>query len=77
MLVETFVLSELMKLQTVSETPVSIWQWREREGREVGFVAGIVLHLGTKSSSFGERIHAVPVSALWGHAILLGSPIPG
>lgn len=109
MLVETFVLTELMKLQTVSATPVSIWQYREREGREIDFVlegpsgsvvgievkgttspgadsaqhlrwlrdrlgdrfvSGIVLHLGTRSSSFGDRIHAIPVSALWGHAPL-------
>jgi predicted AAA+ superfamily ATPase len=109
MLVETFVLSELMKLQTVSTTPVTIWQWREQEGREVDFIlegpsgsiigievkgstspgadsaqhlrwlrdrlgdrftAGIVLHLGSRSSSFGERIHAIPVSALWGNAPL-------
>jgi len=34
------------------------------------FTAGIVLHLGSRSSSFGDRIHAVPVSALWGHAML-------
>lgn len=109
MLVETFVLSELMKLQTASTTPVTIWQWREREGREIDFIlegpggsvigievkgsaspgadsaqhlrwlrdrlgdrfaAGVVLHLGSRSSSFGERIHAVPVSALWGNATL-------
>lgn len=32
------------------------------------FVAGVVLHLGTRASSFGDNIHAIPVSALWGHA---------
>jgi hypothetical protein len=31
---------------------------------------GIVLHLGSRTSSFGEGIQAIPVSALWGHAAL-------
>jgi uncharacterized protein len=106
-LVETFVLTELMKLAAVSEEPVSIWQFRENDNREIDFVlegpggavvgievkattspgadtakhlrwlrdrlgerftAGVVLHLGQRASSFGDNIHAVPVSALWGHA---------
>lgn len=106
-LVETFVHSELMKLATVSEQPVSIWQLRENDSREIDFIlegpggavvgievkattspgadtarhlhwlserlgdrfaAGIVLHLGPRASSFGGNVHAVPVSALWGHA---------
>jgi uncharacterized protein len=108
-LVETFVHAELMKLATVSEVPVSIWQFRESDVREIDFVlegpggavvgievkattspgadttkhlrwlrdrvgdrfaAGIVLHLGQRASSFGDRIWAIPVSALWGHATL-------
>jgi uncharacterized protein len=108
-LIETFVLTELMKLKPVTEINASIWQLRERDGREIDFVlegpggavvgievkasaspgsdaarhlrwlkgqlgdrftAGIVLHLGTHGSSFGDRIYAVPVSALWGHATL-------
>lgn len=32
------------------------------------FAAGVVLHLGQRASSFGDGIHALPVSALWGHA---------
>jgi uncharacterized protein len=32
------------------------------------FVAGIVFYLGTESHSFGDRVQAVPVSALWQHA---------
>jgi uncharacterized protein len=106
-LVETFVHTELMKLASVSEVPVSIRQLRENDNREVDFIlegpggtvagievkattspgndttkhlhwlrerigdrftAGIVLHLGQRSSSFGGNIHAIPVSALWGHA---------
>ena len=31
------------------------------------FTAGVVLHLGQRASSFGDGIHALPVSALWGH----------
>lgn len=31
------------------------------------FVAGVLLHLGTRASSFGEKIYALPVSAMWGH----------
>ena len=37
-LVETFVHAELMKLATVSEVPVSIWQFRDKDVREVDFV---------------------------------------
>lgn len=108
-LLETFVLTELLKLRTVSQVPVSIWQLREGEDREIDFVlegpggvvvgievkvtsspgaatarhlrwfkekvgdrfrAGLVLHLGSRSSSFGDGIHAIPVSALWGHVPL-------
>jgi hypothetical protein len=106
-LVETFVHAELMRLRTVSEIPVSIWQFRENDNREIDFIlegpggtvvgievkattspgadsakhlrwlrdrlgerftAGLVLHLGQRASSFGDRIHALPVSALWGHS---------
>jgi len=38
---------------------------RERLGER--FTAGVVLHLGQRASSFGDGIHALPVSALWGH----------
>jgi len=108
-LLETFVFTELLKLRTVSQVPVSIWQLREGQDREIDFVlegpggavvaievkattspgsdtarhlrwfkektgdrfrAGIVLHLGSRSSSFGDGIVAMPVSALWGHAVL-------
>jgi hypothetical protein len=37
-LVETFVHSELVKLATVSEIPVSIWQFRENDDREIDFI---------------------------------------
>lgn len=106
-LVETFVHAELMRLRTVSEIPVSIWQFRENDNREIDFIlegpggtvvgievkattspgadsakhlrwlrdrlgerftAGVVLHLGQRASSFGDGIHALPVSALWGHS---------
>jgi uncharacterized protein len=108
-LLETFVLTELLKLRTISQIPVSVWQLREGEDREIDFVldgpggavvgievkattapgadtarhlrwfkakigdrfrAGIVFHLGTRQSSFGDGIHAIPVSSLWGHAAL-------
>jgi uncharacterized protein len=111
MLVETFVLTELIKLRPLAETAVSIWHLRDRDGREVDFIlegpqgqivaleikatmspgrdavrhlkwlkerlgpkltAGIVLHLGPHSSSYGDGIYALPVSALWGNA-----PLPG
>ena len=106
-LVETFVHAELMKLASVSEVPVSIWQFRENGNREIDFIlegpggavvglevkattspgtdsakhlrwlrgrlgerftAGVVLHLGRRASSFGDGIHALPISTLWGHA---------
>lgn len=31
------------------------------------FVSGIVLHTGVRSQSFGDRLWALPLSALWGH----------
>jgi len=110
-LVETFVHAELVKLAAASELPVSIWQFREHDDREIDFIiegpggavagievksttspgtdtarhlrwlrdrlgdrfaAGIVLHLGRRASSFGGGIHAIPLSALWGHA----GPVP-
>jgi hypothetical protein len=36
---------------------------RDRLGER--FTAGVVLHLGQRASSFGDGIHALPVSALW------------
>lgn len=108
-LLETFVLTELLKLRMVSQVPVGVWQVREGEDRGIDFVveaadgtvvgievkattspgadtarhlrwfrdrigdrfrAGIVLHLGSRHSSFGDGIQAIPVSALWGHARL-------
>ncbi len=108
-LVETFVLTELMKLKTVTDINVSIWHLRDQDGREIDFIlegpggavigievkasaspgadaarhlrwlkgqlgekftAGIILHLGTRSTSFGDGIYALPLSALWGHATM-------
>lgn len=34
------------------------------------FAAGIVIHLGEVSASFGDRVQVLPLSALWGHADL-------
>jgi uncharacterized protein len=107
MLVETFVLNELVKLRPLADTAVSIWHFRERDGREVDFIlegprgqivaleikastspgrdtvrhlkwlkerlgskltAGIVLHLGQQSGSFGDGLYTLPVSTLWGNA---------
>jgi predicted AAA+ superfamily ATPase len=107
LLVETFVLGELMKLRSLADTAVSIWHFRERDSREVDFIlegpqgqivaievkastspgrdtvrhlkwlkerlgprltAGIVLHLGPHSGSFGDGLYALPVSTLWGNA---------
>lgn len=106
-LAETFVFTELLKLRSISEVPFTIYQFRERDGREIDFViegpggavvgievkssaspgadaakhlrwlrdklgdrfvAGVVLHLGTRASSFGDGVYALPTSALWGHA---------
>lgn len=108
-LVETFVFTELLKLQTFGDVPFTIRHLRERDGREIDFVleaadgrvvaievkasasandtdarhlrwlrdragdrfvAGLVLYLGDGTYSFGDRITAAPVSALWGHAAL-------
>lgn len=37
-LLKTFVLAELMKLRTISETPFEIHQYQDRDGREVDFI---------------------------------------
>ncbi len=102
-------LTELMKLKTVTDINVSIWHLRDQDGREIDFIlegpggavigievkasaspgadaarhlrwlkgqlgekftAGIILHLGTRSTSFGDGIYALPLSALWGHATM-------
>jgi hypothetical protein len=35
-----------------------------------GFVAGVVLHLGEVNLPYGDKIYAMPVSALWDHGRL-------
>ncbi|MFI6482253.1 ATP-binding protein [Nonomuraea sp. NPDC050663] len=103
-LLEGFVLMELARQTTWSDTLVELFHYRTkdkvevdavletRQGRVVGievkaastvraddfrglrhlaervgsdFVAGVVLHTGTQTFSFGDRLLAVPVSALW------------
>ncbi|WP_449062515.1 ATP-binding protein [Planomonospora algeriensis] len=103
-LLEGFVLMELARQTTWSDTPVELYHYRTkdkvevdavletRQGQVVGvevkaastvrpedfkglrhlaerigpdFVAGLVLHTGTQTFSFGDRMLAVPVSALW------------
>lgn len=36
------------------------------------FTAGIVLHLGDQGVSYGDRIMALPISALWGNTVMPG-----
>nr|WP_051571447.1 ATP-binding protein [Cryptosporangium arvum] len=103
-LLETFVLSELARQRTWSETMVDLYHYRDhskfevdavledRRGRVVGvevkaastvgpddfrglrrladrladdFVLGVVLYTGTATLPFGDRLRAMPVSALW------------
>ncbi|MBG0830645.1 ATP-binding protein [Planomonospora sp. ID67723] len=103
-LLEGFVLMELSRQTTWSDTLVELYHYRTkdkvevdailetRQGQVVGvevkaastvrpedfkglrhlaervgpdFVAGLVLHTGTHTFSFGDRMLAVPVSALW------------
>lgn len=58
-MVETFVHAELMKLATVSELPVSIWQFRESDVREIDFVlegpGGAVVGIEVKATTFSGR----------------------
>jgi predicted AAA+ superfamily ATPase len=51
-----------------SDTARHLRWFKEKIGDR--FKAGIVFHLGSRSSSFGDAIQAIPVSALWGHASL-------
>lgn len=48
-----------------SESAKHLRWLREKLGDR--FAGGIVLHLGTNAGSFGDNIHALPLSALWGH----------
>ncbi len=54
-LVETFVLTELMKLKPVTEINVPIWHPRDREGREIDFIlegpSGAVVGIEVKASA--------------------------
>jgi uncharacterized protein len=36
-----------------------------RDRLDADFVSGIVLHCGERTDSFGDRLLALPVSALW------------
>ena len=106
-LVETFVVTELLKLFADDDRGLVIQYFRDRDGREIDvilesrdgrvtaievkalatasakdfrhltwlrdklgdrFIAGIVCNLVAESLSFGDRLMAVPVSALWQHA---------
>jgi predicted AAA+ superfamily ATPase len=59
MLVETFVLTELMKLLPLADTAVSIWHFRERDGREIDFILegpqGQIVALEVKATSSPGR----------------------
>jgi predicted AAA+ superfamily ATPase len=54
-LVETFVHAELMKLASASEVPVSIWQFRENDNREIDFIlegpGGAVVGIEVKATT--------------------------
>lgn len=54
-LVETFVLTELLKLKAVSEVPFTIWQLRENQDREVDFIledpAGAIVAIEVKATT--------------------------
>ncbi|MEO3887460.1 ATP-binding protein [Nonomuraea sp. B5E05] len=103
-LLEGFVLMELARQLTWSDTPADLYHYRTKDGVEVDavlenrrgeavgievkaastvraddfrglrhladrlggdLIAGIVLHTGTQTLSFGDRMRAIPVSALW------------
>jgi predicted AAA+ superfamily ATPase len=103
-LLETFVLSEVMKLMTGTELRLKAWHFRDHQQREVDivlerddgkivgietkasatvkrsdfngletlaqicgnrFAQGIILYDSTEYVSFGEKLAAVPISALW------------
>jgi len=108
-LLETFVVTELIKLLAHQDRGLTVHYYRDRDGREIDivvegrdgrvvaievkatssasstdfrhlawlrdklgdrFAAGIVCNLGHESLPFGDRLMAVPVSALWQHARL-------
>lgn len=103
-LLETFVVNEIAKQQTWSDTTVRLHHFRDRDGAEIdlileaddgrvvgleikaastvtnsdfknlvgirdklgnAFVNGVVLYTGTNRLSFGDRLAALPVAAVW------------
>lgn len=105
-LLETFVVTEVIKLLAYHDRAPGVFYFRDRDGREIDiviegrdgriiavevkasasattkdfrhlawlrdklgdkFVAGVVCNLGAETLSFGDRLLAVPVSALWHH----------
>lgn len=106
-LLETFVLTELMKCLPFQDDDWRLYHWRGERGREVDIVAerdrdlvlieckasatagaadfstlrwfmgdgpgkgrrvtGIVIYLGERAASFGERLFALPLSVFWSY----------
>jgi predicted AAA+ superfamily ATPase len=58
---------EVKAAQTVTAADVRHLAWL-RDGLGERFVAGLVFYLGAETVPFGDRLFAVPLSALWGHA---------
>lgn len=68
-------MGEFARQLTWSQTPVSLFHYHDREGREVDVIlkdklgprmhAGYVLYCGDESVSFGDGIGCLPISALW------------
>ncbi len=102
-LLETFVTGELVRQLSWNDTPVRLFHWRDRDGREIDliaessdgrvaavevkaardvdehdlrhlmtlrdrmgdrFVNGVIVHLGERPLSFGDRLTSIPVSTL-------------
>ncbi len=62
-IIEGFVVAELLRQAEWSEPRPQLSRLRDRLGQR--FAAGVVLHTGARGSRLGDRLHAVPIAALW------------
>lgn len=70
MLLETFVVMELLKQRTWARHAVQLYFYRDQKQREVDVViesaaGGVLLYSGSHTIPLDDRIWAVPLAGLW------------
>ena len=62
-LLENFAIGEVARQLTWAEEPVQLFHYRDRDQVEVDTV--LELYAGEQQLSFGDRLTALPMAALW------------